>query len=89
MPYSTFTTLRTARNTRLQESDFCMLADHKSTLPAEQRLGELTAIGVYRQNLRDLPSMVKVDENGDAVLNSDGKLQNTADVVIELPTKPH
>tara|TARA_A100000164_G_C21842607_1_gene740850 strand:+ start:158 stop:427 length:270 start_codon:yes stop_codon:yes gene_type:complete len=89
MPYSTFTTLRTARNTRLQESDFCMLADHKSTLPEEQRLGEVTAIGVYRQNLRDLPSTVKVDENGDAILNSDGKLQNTADAVIELPAKPH
>ena len=66
-----------------------MLPDHKSTLPEDQRLAEITAIGMYRQDLRELPAMVKVDGNGDAVLNSDGNLQNIIDAVIELPAKPY
>jgi len=88
MPYTTIASLRTARNTRLQESDYCMLSDYKTPAPDEEIQNAQMIIKGYRKTLRDLPAHVKVDGNGDAVLNSDGNIQTAGDVEIELPDKP-
>lgn len=88
MPYTTIASLRTARNARLQESDYCMLSDYKKPAPDQEIEDAVTIIKGYRKTLRDLPAGVKVDESGDAVLNSGGNLQTPGDVEIELPDKP-
>ena len=80
MPYTSISALRTARNTKLSDSDFWILPDSPLTSSNE-------AVTSYRQGLRDLPASVKVDGSGNPQLNSDGNLQNNANVVIELPAE--
>ena len=65
-----------------------MLSDYKTPAPDEEVENAVVIIRGYRKVLRDLPALVKVDENGDAVLNSDGNIQTAGDVEIELPDKP-
>jgi len=80
MAYTSLSALRTARNTKLSDSDFWMLTDSPLISSKE-------AIVSYRQTLRDLPSSVKVDGSGNPQLNSDGNLQDDKNVVIELPAE--
>ena len=59
MAYSSMEDLRAARNLALQNSDFYILPDYKFT--GEFADENKTLIMLYRQYLRDLPSVV--DEN--------------------------
>ena len=56
MPYNTIEELRTARNQALSDSDWAVLPDS----PHDSE-GFQTAIRLYRQQLRDLPSKIETD----------------------------
>ena len=80
MLFNDISALRTARNTKLSDSDFWILPDSPLISSNE-------AVISYRQGLRDLPASVKVVGSGNPQLNSDGNLQNNSNVVIELPAE--
>tara|TARA_Y100001973_G_C5056598_1_gene260510 strand:- start:34 stop:282 length:249 start_codon:yes stop_codon:yes gene_type:complete len=81
MPYTSFNDLRTARNAALENSDSMTQSD-RELLESDLR------VLAYRKNLRGLPQKVKVDENGDAIVNIEGNLQDINDNLIELPSVP-
>ena len=81
MPYTSFNDLRTARNAALENSDSMTQSD-RELLESDLR------VLAYRKNLRGLPQKVKVDENGDAIVNIEGNLQDFNDNLIELPSVP-
>ena len=79
MPYKTIEEVRTARNEALQKSDFWFALDTPYLID-ERHVS-------YRNHLRDFPAMIyAVDEA--YVKNSDGNLQRTDGVVLELPAVP-
>jgi len=81
MPYTSFNDLRTARNAALENSDSMTQSD-RELLESDLR------VLAYRKNLRGLPQKVKVDENGDAIVNAEGNLQDVNNNLIELPSVP-
>ena len=79
MPYKTIEELRTARDEALQKSDFWFALDTPYLIDSRHV--------TYRDELRDLPSRIyAVDEA--YVKDSDGNLQQTDGVVLELPLAP-
>jgi len=79
MPYKTIEELRTARDEALQKSDFWFALDTPYLINGLHV--------TYRDDLRDLPSRIyAVDEA--YVKDSDGNLQQTDGVVLELPAVP-
>ena len=80
MAFTTLGALRTARNSSLAATDHWMFDDNT-------KISSKEAIESYRQGLRDIPSAVKLDSNGDPELNSNGNLQDKQNIEIELPAE--